>query len=387
MNRSQLRNLIDSGRAIVLDCYGISNQIDPEDEVGLLFETDILNKSVILKRYESSASNGRPETLVDTIVYFPYDLDNPYEGGESVNFSAPGFKEALTFKIAQGYPTQELVQKVTTDARYLDLFDTMHSLDPFLLRMKAEQLEIQDEIHEAYFAISKEEWERIRLPIRAKISKLVTKALGDIGDGEENLSREQHVERFLAKIWEAKDIDGIEPFVDAMQIPPEKAPEVFFAWKAVCFYQMRFEEMTGRLKEMLRWVGSDRLCGPANTVGMLPEEQRILRIKRRELRERMRESYMSCTKVLSLYERSYNAFVEEDKPQAFMAFLGNSEKSYLNLATHVSVATHCANLWQRYIDDYGLTLRNEQFFELFDAIVMLYGNSKPGEEEADEAAD
>ena len=77
----------------------------------------------------------------------------------------------------------------------------------------------------------KEERERIRIPIREKISKLVTKALGEGAadeDNEEKLSREQYVERFLTKIWEAKDIDGIEPFVDAMQISAEKAPETFF---------------------------------------------------------------------------------------------------------------------------------------------------------------
>ena len=31
------------------------------------------------------------------------------------------------------------------------------------------------------------------------------------------------------KIWEAKDIDGIEPFINAMQIDAKRAPEIFFA--------------------------------------------------------------------------------------------------------------------------------------------------------------
>ena len=337
---------------------------------------------MILKRYEHSEKDGRPDILVDTIVYFPYDLDNPYEGGESVNFSAPGFQEALAFKIAQTYPTQELLQQVSSDMRFLDFLNSMHSLDTFLLKTKAEQVELMEEIHEDYFAISKEEWDRIRLPIREKISKLVNKALGAGGDGssEEKLSREQYVERFLTKIWEAKDIDGIEAFVDAMQISPEKAPEVFFAWKAVCFYQVRFNEMVIRLKEMFRWAGDNAMCSPANSVGMSPEEQRTLRIRRRHLRERMRDSYVSCHKTLQLYQSSYSAFVEKDKPQGFMAFLDNSEQSYLGLATHVSVASHCLNLWERYTKEFGMTLRQEQFFELFDALTMLYGNTKSDEE-------
>ena len=388
MNRTQLRNLIDSGRAIAMDCYAIGRKIDPEDTPGPLFQTDILNKTVILKRYENTGKARLSDAVVDTIVFFPYDTDNPYEGGESVNFSAPGFQEAVGFKIAKTHPTPELKQQIAADTRYLDLFDSLHSLDPFLFKMKAEQIEIHEDIHELYFAISKEEWERIRIPIREKISKLVTKALGEGAadeDDEETLSREQYVERFLTKIWEAKDIDGIEPFVDAMQISAEKAPEVFFAWKAVCYFQVRFREMESRLRKMFQWVGDDSLCSPRNSIGLLPEEQRTLRIRRRQIREQMRDSYEACNKLIGLYERSYDAFVENDNPQAFIGFLDNSERSYLTLATHVSIATHCLKLWEQYIDAFGLSLRNEQFFELFDALVMLCGHtqSDPDEEEED----
>ena len=367
-----------------MDCYSIGKSIAEDDEVGQLFQTDILNKSVILKRYENASKAGSQDILVDTVVYFPYDLKNPYDGGESVNFSADGFQEALTFKIAQGYPSKELIDQVVADNKYLNMFASMHSLDPFLFKTKAEQLEIDSEIHEEYFAISKEEWERIRLPIREKISKLVTKALGAANDDGDNLSREQYVERFLTKIWEAKDIDGIESFVDAMQISPEKAPEVFFAWKAVCYYQVRFNEIIDRLKEMFRWVGDNQYCCPASNVGMLPEEQRTLRIKRKALRQRMRDSYLSSHKVINMYEGSYNEFVEEDKPQAFIAFLGDTEESYLSLATHVSVATHCLNLWEQYVETHGRALRNEIFFELFDAMIMLYGNTKTSSDEESE---
>ena len=37
---------------------------------------------------------------VNTLVYFPYDFDNAYDGGESLNFSDACFHSALTFKIS-----------------------------------------------------------------------------------------------------------------------------------------------------------------------------------------------------------------------------------------------------------------------------------------------
>ena len=166
MNRTPLRNLIYSGRAIAMDCHAIEREIDPEDKPGPLFQTDISNKTVILKRYANSGKARLSDAVVGTIVYFPYDTDNPYEGGESVNFSAPGFQESVGFKIAKTHSPTELKQQIAADTRYPDLFDSLHNLDPFMFKMKAEQIEIHEDIHELYFAISKEERERIRIPIR-----------------------------------------------------------------------------------------------------------------------------------------------------------------------------------------------------------------------------
>jgi len=50
MNRSQLRNMIESGRAVALDCCAIGKSIEKDDPIGQLFTNDMLNKSVILKK-------------------------------------------------------------------------------------------------------------------------------------------------------------------------------------------------------------------------------------------------------------------------------------------------------------------------------------------------
>jgi len=87
----------------------------------------------------------------------------------------------------------------------------------------------------------------------------------------------------------------------------------------------------------------------------------------------MRDGYIAANKVIAEYEESYNKFVDEDKPNLFMNFLDNSESSHLSLASHVSVATHSLNLWNWYMQQYGKVLRNEQFSELFEGLVILYG--------------
>lgn len=365
--------MIDSGRAIAMDCHAIGKTIPDDDAVGKLFQTRVLNNSVLMKRYEPALQTARQPVIVTTVVYFPYDFENIYEGGESLNFNDGGFYNDLSFKITKGSTAPDLQEKIDSDISVLNLVNSMHSLDPFLFKSKAEQREAEGGIHDAYYAISAKEWDKIRMPIREKILKLVTKALGSSGDDSDNLAREQYVERFLMKIWEAKDVQGIEPFIQAMQLEPERAPEIFFAWKAVCYYQVRFGDLLEALKTMFQWVGHSQLCFPVDHVNLSDEEKQTIKDKRGILRERMREGYIGAHKVLSEYEHSYNEFVDNDRPQTFMSFLENAENSYLLLANHVSIATHSINLWKRYVEQYGAELRSGQFKELFEGLNSLYG--------------
>lgn len=356
-----------------MDCHGIGKSIADDDATGKLFKTRVMNNSVLMKRYEPALKTARQPVIVTTVVYFPYDFDNPYDGGESLDFNNAGFFSDLSYKISKGSTSADLVEQINADMDVLKLVNSMHSLDPFLFKSKVEQREAGENIHDAYFAISAKEWDKIRLPIREKIQKLVSKALGSTGEGADNLAREQYVERFLMKIWEAKDVNGIEPFIQAMQLEPERAPEIFFAWKAVCYYQVRFDDLLKPLKTMFQWTGHNQLCFPVDHVSMSSEEIRSIEEKRGQLREKMREGYVNAHKVLSAYEHSYNEFVENDRPQTFMSFLENAENSYLLLANHVSIATHSVNLWKWYIEQYGAELRSVQFAELFEGLNTLYG--------------
>lgn len=327
--RSQLRNIIDSGRAIAIDCYAIGKTIDNEDPVGRLFKTDVMNKTVVFKRFLGDDKPKDGAVAIDTTVYFPYDFDKVYDGGESISMQDEGFQKTLAMKISHGTASKDMMKRIAQDLQILNLFQTLHSLDPFIFRSKAEQAGIDESIHPAYFAMSASEWEAIREPIREKIARLVSRALGSV----EGKSQDKQIERFLAKIWEAKDIDGIEPFIRAMQIEPERAPETFFAWKAVCYYQVRFRDLLPDLKTLFGWVGNNHLCFPSDHVALRFDDKRRIKNLRESLREKMRDNYLEANKVLGAYEDSYNQFVHEGQPQGFMSFLQNSDESYLSNGT------------------------------------------------------
>lgn len=394
MNRSQLRNMIDSGRAIAMDCYAIGRNIPKDDPIGPLFETDILNKSVLMKRYENALPSAKQDVIVNTLVYFPYDFDNPYDGGEVLSYGDYSFSQAFEFKFSQGNAKAEQLDMLQRDTEKLRLINSIHSLDPFLLKCSAEQAGIVDQIHDSYFQISQEDWDRIRIPIREKISKLVNMALGLAMEGhyktlEEKKKadeiRQQHVSQFLQKIWEAKDVKGIEPFIKALQISPENAPDIFFAWKAVCYYQTRFKELQADLNEMFQWVGSNSRCQPANANRLSKTEASRLFARRERLRQKMREGYVKSNEVIGEYEQNYKQFVENGKPHGFLGFLLNSENTYMVLAAKVSVATHAINIWKWYLEQYGEDMRQSIFMELFDGLTMLYSIDQQATDDRDAA--
>ena len=77
-----------------------------------------------------------------------------------MNFGDGSFHGKLTFKISKSDPTEELLERIGEDMKFLNMFDNTHSLDTFLFKTKAEQLEMDSQIHPAYFAISDAEWEK-----------------------------------------------------------------------------------------------------------------------------------------------------------------------------------------------------------------------------------
>ncbi len=262
MDRQQLARAIDVGRSSALNCFEMTkdirkqiNSIDKDDPRKNLFANSILNDGIYFKVIETSQISGQLVYSVETLAYFPYNLENIYEGGDSVLFSDPKFFAKLYDKTGIDTRSEEDQKKIEHVRPILEMIEALPTLDPFLLKSKAQQLGIEDRIHPSYFNISLDDWRRIQAPIRKKISDLVLRALGGDGD-EDDPAIEQHVSKFLAKIWEARDVDGIEDFVESLEIPVEKAPELFFAWKAICFYQVQFQTISQHLKTLYAWCNS-----------------------------------------------------------------------------------------------------------------------------------
>lgn len=376
MDRTALSKVINAGRSTAFNVYEIGNRIPSDDPIGKLFRNKTLNETLFFKIMERNQTQYNTVSTVQTLLFFPYNLENVYEGGDSILFDDPGFNRILQVKTGADSKSEESQVDYVMDLEILEMIYTLPTLDPFLLKSKSEQLDLDDRIHPFYFNISEEDWKRIRAPIRTKIRTLVRRAY--MSGEKVSVDRiEQHVSRFLTKIWEAKDIDGIEDFVKSMEIPPDRAPELFFAWKAICYYQVQFEDYLSELKQFFSWLGDDKTAVPLDWARLMPDDRDRVEFSLLGLRDKVRDTYRSMKSVLSNYEQSYRGFIEHNQPRAFKDFLSTADDDYTNLATCLSANIHALNTWSKMIDAYGNRLRYEQFSELVDTLSILYDMRRP----------
>jgi len=385
MNRQQLARAIDVGRSSTLNCFettkdiaGIAAGIDDDDPIGPLFRNRYLNESIVFKVVDSVVVRGKKQHGVETLIYFPYNHDNIYEGGDSILVSDPRRAEKLLHKCGLDTVNEEKAEAGRWDIRIMEMIDQLPTLDPFLLKCKAQQLGIEEKLNPAYFNISIEEWNRIQKPIREKIDALVRKALGmdgqdAAGNAELQAKIEENISKFLKKIWEARDIEGIEDFVYGMEMPPERAPELFFAWKAICYYQVQFIEVEKALRKLFAWVGDPKTSLPVDFGGLRTDSQAEIKRNLRLLKASLRENYLSIVEKLKTYEESYRQFIEESRPGPFREFLGEADLHYVDLAACLSRNSHAINLLQDQLSRTGAMIPSEQHHELLECMLGVFG--------------
>ena len=98
MDRTALSKVINAGRSTAFNVYEIGRRIPADDPVGRLFRNKTLNDTLFFKIMERNVSQYNTVSTVQTLLFFPYNLGNVYEGGDSVLFDDPGFNRMLQVK-------------------------------------------------------------------------------------------------------------------------------------------------------------------------------------------------------------------------------------------------------------------------------------------------
>jgi hypothetical protein len=149
MDRQTLNRTLDAGRASTLNCFAttadiaaMSASVRENDAIGPLFRNKYLNNCIVLKIIAQVRQNQRRVYKTDTLLYFPYNAKNIYEGGDSVLFSDAKRDEMLRHKCGFNPDDPAQSDDIEHDNRLLEMLADIPTLDPFLLREKAMQMDL-----------------------------------------------------------------------------------------------------------------------------------------------------------------------------------------------------------------------------------------------------
>jgi negative regulator of genetic competence, sporulation and motility len=359
-----LRYTLDSGSARVFNCLKISRQIlkahekdEEEGEAKLLFRFRDLNEVIYIKEAaetEMAAHPGMVTYKVNTKLYFPYDQNNPYVGGQSVFFTESTFLETLKNHI--GWDSELSPEDYSADLKVLEILNSMPTLDPFLVRDKMDKEGV--ECDERYFAIQPEEWAEIQHHIRAKLEPMVKLAM----QGELAKSREQ-VKKFMDKIWHLEDITDLVPLIQAFRLPIDKTEDIFYSWKGLAYYEFQYTRNQERIRMLAEWLAT--ASDPLDYVK--PDQAKVLKEYKNNIKGKIKAGWSKSARIFAEYNNSYDElFVKRGSPAPFATFMGNAPQYFWSLGDVITRLYQSVEIWDKLTHrQAGRRLKGDQLLDLF----------------------
>jgi hypothetical protein len=359
MSTQNLHIILDSGASRVFNCMSITARVSAKATEGqkppLLFNNRILNNFIFIKEPNEGLLDATTtvETPIRTKLYIPYDMADPYAGGQSVNYGEQEFNSVLEY--LTGNKANEAA--LGTDLRIIDSLNTLPSLDPFLLRDKFSSMKIN--ASQDYINLSEAEWQNIRSHISEKFSLMCTMALGPS-------ATPQKVEALIDKIWEAQDLAALQPLLAAFQLPPNNASEIFYSWKGVAFFNYEYLKNSQKIRQFTLWLATKAI-----TMDPMDRQTRqALDASRERIKSKLRSRLGVITGQLNRFNTSFDLLFKEKKSAGeFVGFIKDSKKHFWTLGNAVNGIFHAIALTENVTrKNYEKPLPLVKLSQLFSAI-------------------
>ena len=340
MEAFNLKAKLEAGASRVFNCLQITQEVlaaeDGAVATDLFFRAHSLNNTIVIKEPNLDdvvGVHGR-SLPVRTKLFLPYNTDVPYEGGESVFTDDVRFVPTLRH-LSGGDGVSE--QRFELDLLKIKLFEQLPSLDPFLVKDTFVQAKVR--VNEAYFRISAADWMNIRDHIGARFAVMCRFA----GDGRADAAT---VDRLVERLWEARNLDPLFPFLSALGLPVERAPEFFYAWKGISYFDYEFTRNVEQLRSFSKWVQTAQTRGPAHRQDRLSIEE-----DRGILRDRLRKVVGETQEILRSYEESFDLlFNKRQSARKFADFMLESKRHFWTLGSNINGVQHAVAVWSKAVE-------------------------------------
>jgi hypothetical protein len=326
--------MLEAGSSRVFNCIERHRKLRAEGIAdALFFRHEPLHNVVIIKEVRTDGEGLMRGRNLLTKLYIPYNENDVYEGGRSVFLHDPKLLTILNELVGLQGPRLSK-DDIRSDLKMLQVFDSLPSLDAFLLRDALELEEFKP--NALYLDVADVERAAIYGYIRQKFEPLVRAALGS---GSFQSSK---VAYLVDKMWEAKDLNALNPLIEACRFPRDEALAIFTAWKGINFYNFEYERMKGRIESMGQWL--TRISVPR--FGSLTADVEHTTFLKESAVERLKHHVSEVTDIVREYELRYARFVESrDAVVEFIDFLHRSREIYWRLGEGLSALNHASHCW------------------------------------------
>jgi len=338
MDRAQanLLSTLGTKSSWVFNCNRVTHRLKRgRSSARYLFTNDALNYLVLTKEMLTPDDPRRVDTSpIGTKLYLPFECDQPEKGGRSIKIHNPRLEPFLAeiVGLAKGREAFE------SDLSILRMIDALPSLDGFLLRDALSLEGIAPD--EAYFEVSADDRVAIQKFIRGKMEMLVRAAFGG------KTADPNKVTQLIDTVWEAKDLNALEPLILALRCPHNEALSIFAAWKGIMFYSFDYFRTEEQRKGLALWLNKN-----ANAGAGLPHDHALyLRERVQSVVQRLRSHWIEVDSVLKDYNQLYDNFVISMNPAGFINFLRNAKDVSYRVGVSlgkISQAVGCLDMMMR----------------------------------------
>jgi hypothetical protein len=331
---SYLRPMLDAGSARVFNCIEKYRAISSRGATDpYFFKHKPFHKVVILKEAATDRRDLAFGRSLRTKLYFPYDAADIYQGGRSIFLHEPKLLEVVNELVGlQGSTVSK--DDVRSDLKMLQVMDGLPSLDAFLMR---DALELEGFApNPLYFEVSDAERAAIHDYIRKKFEPLVRAALGDA------TFQPSKVNSLVDKIWEARDLEALDPLIKACRFPQGDALKIFTAWKGINFYAFENERCGPIVQELADWLGA--IAVPR--FGQLGADADRMNFLKATALMRLKHHRKAVDDIVGEYDSVYTQFIQNpDAAGNFVRFLNRSREIYWRLGEALSALNHATHCW------------------------------------------
>jgi hypothetical protein len=326
----QFANLFRNGSSHIFNCRDLSHKIAMDGDNKLLFKTPTLNRAVFLKlplEVRQSAASREGMGRFETKIYLPFE-DGLEKGGQTVNFSAPNFQEVIrSLRPSNQTIDQEDMER---DQLVLHLLESLPSLDPFLLKEKFRQAEL--DVDERYFTLTEEAWQEIRKFVMNKFRPMIGFAYPNSSPSE------LHVAKLTEILWEAKDDPDVQKMMGVLSIPPENIEDVLYAWKGVIYYEFVYTKNKKKINDFLKWI--DQIGTQLGGITPTMKECRNI------IRTKLANNISAMMPILIEHKNAYDElFIHKRNAKPFVSFISQCSNQFYALSTTVGQLMIIIQIW------------------------------------------